>query len=178
MTEGKRRIDRILSPDYVSGLKDRAVAEIRTMRTECADEEAEVSFERRLVHGRLAILRAELERRSGNTEISLTEMLPKILGDEARGPSRGAFPSQAPSLEYQHPKRRISRLISDDTLANLPALADEELRRIITELEDVEREVSDQRRPLLDVLNVLNGELARRYQTGEADPGDVLTPGR
>lgn len=177
-TQGKRRIDKILAPEYVQDLGSRSVADVRAMRAECAEEEALVSFERRLVHGRLAILRAELERRAGNSTVSLTDMLPSILADQARGPARGAFPASDPNLDYAHPQRRVSKLVSDDTLANVPSMEESEIRRIIDELEAVERDVSNVRKPLLDVLDALNAELARRYQTGEADPADVLSQDR
>ena len=71
----------------------------------------------------------------------------------------------------------MTKLVSDDTIANLSSLDEAEIRRIIGELEGAEHEVSAQRRPLLDVLDSLNEELARRYQTGEADPSDVLAGG-
>jgi hypothetical protein len=78
-------------------------------------------------------------------------------------------------LDFAHPHRRVTKLVSDDTIANLPALDEAEIRRIIGDLETAEHEVSALRRPLLDVLDALNKELARRYQSGEADPSDVLT---
>lgn len=174
--EGRRRIDRITSEGYLDGLRDRTLAEVRTMRTEATEEGDTLSFERRLLHGRLAILRAELERRrGGGGEGSLVDRLPEILSDEGRGPSRGQFPSQAPHIEFENPKRRVSKLVSDDTLANLSSLADAEIERIVTDLVDAEQEVSGNRRRVLDVVDALTAEIGRRYQVGEADPSDVLT---
>lgn len=175
MTQGKRRLDRILEQDYLSDLQARPTHEVRIMRTECAEEEALLSYERRLLHGRLAILRAELERRETGKDISIVEMLPSILADESSGPSRGSYPGLDPNLDFLNPQRRVSKLISDDTLANLPSLESEEIRRASEELEAAEREVSGLRADLFRVLDELNAEIARRYQTGEADPADVLT---
>ncbi len=177
MTENKRRLDRILAADYLKDLAARSTAEVRTMRAETQEEEALLSYERRMLHGRLAILNKELERRANGGDVgSLVDLLPSILSDQdQRGPSRGSLPLNDPNLDFAHPHRRVTKLVSDDTIANLPALDEAEIRRIIGELESAEQEVSGQRRPLLNVLDSLNKELARRYQSGEADPSDVLT---
>ena len=180
MTEKKRRLDHILAPEYLVDIRARSTDEVRAMRAETREEEALLSYERRMLHGRLAILNKELERRArGEDAGTLLELLPSILsGGDQRGPSRGSLPLTDPNLDFAHPHRRVTKLVSDDTIANLPSLGEDEIRRIIGELEGAEREVSAQRRPLLDVLDSLNEELARRYQTGEADPSDVLTGGR
>jgi hypothetical protein len=177
VTGNKRRLDHILAADYLSDLPARSTGEVRTMRAETQEEEALLSYERRMLHGRLAILKKELERRAnGGDAGSLLELLPSILSDQdQRGPSRGSFPGADPNLDFAHPHRRVTKLVSDDTIANLPALDEAEIRRIVGELETAEHEVSATRRPLLDVLDALNKELARRYQSGEADPSDVLT---
>ena len=179
MTENKRRLDHILAPGYLDGLAARSTAEVRSMRAETQEEEALLSYERRMLHGRLAILKKELERRAnGGDASSLLELLPSILSDQdQRGPSRGSLPLTDPNLDFAHPHRRVTKLVSDDTIANLPALDEADIRRIVGELEAAEHDVSGQRRPLLDVLDSLNKELARRYQSGEADPSDVLTGG-
>ena len=177
MPENKRRLDHILAADYLADLSARSTADVRTMRAETQEEEALLSYERRMLHGRLAILKKELERRANGGDVgSLVDLLPSILSDQdQRGPSRGSFPGADPNFDFGHPHRRVTKLVSDDTIANLPALDEAEVRRIIGELESAEHDVSTQRRPLLDVLDALNKELARRYQSGEADPSDVLT---
>ena len=179
MPQNKRRLDHILDAGYLADLRSRSTDEVRSMRAETREEEALLSYERRMLHGRLAILTKELERRArGEDAGTLLELLPSILsGDEQRGPSRGSLPLNDPNLDFAHPHRRVTKLVSDDTIANLPSLDEAEIRRIIGELEGAEHEVSAQRRPLLDVLDSLNEELARRYQTGEADPSDVLAGG-
>jgi hypothetical protein len=177
VTGNKRRLDHILAADYLADISARSTGDVRTMRAETQEEEALLSYERRMLHGRLAILKKELERRAnGGDAGSLLELLPSILSDQdQRGPSRGSFPGADPNLDFAHPHRRVTKLVSDDTIANLPALDEAEIRRIVGELETAEHDVSATRRPLLDVLDALNKELARRYQTGEADPSDVLT---
>jgi hypothetical protein len=174
MTGGNRRIDRILDPAFLDGLTGRPLADVRALRAETEDEEAMLSYERRLLHGRLDILRAERERRSGR-EGSLLERLPEILADDAM-PSRGALPrGEPPSLD--HPRRRVEKLVSDETLANMPDLSDERLDEIVVTLEQAEHEVSEQRRAVLAVLDSLTAEIGRRYRSGEANPEDILAGG-
>jgi len=47
----------------------------------CDDLEGELSYYRRLLHGRLDLLNFELRRRSGEETRSLIEALPEILAD-------------------------------------------------------------------------------------------------
>jgi hypothetical protein len=166
-----------LAADYLADLTGRSTDDVRAMRAESHEEEALLSYERRMLHGRLAILNKELERRAAGGEAgSLLELLPSILAEhDERGPSRGSLPLTDPNLDFEHPHRRVTKLVSDDTIATLPSLDEGEIRRIVADLESAEHEVSAVRRPLLDILDTLDHELARRYQTGEADPSDVLT---
>ncbi|MFN2614149.1 MAG: aerial mycelium formation protein [Actinomycetota bacterium] len=173
MSDNKRRIDRVLEEGFLTDLSERSLDEIRAMRLDAAEEEAICSYERRLLHGRLAILRREVDRRAGTRTGSIIDTLPEILADESRA-SRGSFPGNDPNIAFT-PSRRVSKLVNDDTLARLDALSDDELRARIKELEEVERDVSETRRSVLAVLDALNEEIGRRYRTGEANPNDVLT---
>lgn len=172
---GKRRIDRILDEGYLADLGAATVDRIREMRAECAAEEATVSYERRLLQGRIDLVKAELHRRETGEGPSLVELLPQILADEGSAPSRGALPMNEPDLESLHPNRRLTKLVSNDDLLTLKDRSDEELKALLADLQDAEREVSALRRPLLAVLDALNVEIANRYRSGEAQPSDVLS---
>jgi len=63
MEGGHRRIDRVLSPAFVENLPDLSLAEVKQRRDEALAEREYLSLLRRLVHGRLDILRAEAARR-------------------------------------------------------------------------------------------------------------------
>jgi len=168
---GKRRIDKILDPSYLDGLKQRPLPDVRKMRADVEEEEALVSYERRLLQGRIDILKAERERRSG-VGGSILDRLPEILAD-GPSPSRGSMPRtdvQTPD----HPRRRVELLVSDDTLLQLPDLADDRLEGILGTLHAAENDVSEQRKTLLAVLDALTEEIGRRYKSGEASPEDVL----
>ncbi|MBI4729608.1 MAG: aerial mycelium formation protein [Acidobacteria bacterium] len=174
---GRRRIDRILAPEFLDGLGGISLPDLRSKRTECVEEETLLSYERRLLQGRLDILEAELRRRSGEETGSIVERLAEILADEPR-PSRGAFPQAVALPSFDNPRRRVEKLVSDDTLASLPELPDDRVREIVEALRSAEQAVSEQRREVQRVLDEVTGEVGRRYKTGEADPTDVLSTGR
>lgn len=169
---GKRRIDRILANDFLAGLSSKPMADVRVMRADSEEEEASLSYERRLLQGRIDILEAELDRRSGGGA-SLMELLPQILADDVSS-SRGAYPRRDPAPPADRPKRRVERLISDDTLTNLSELSDDDVRGAIDTLREAERDVSESRRRVQHVLDRIQAEIARRYKSGEADPADIL----
>ena len=163
MQNGKRRLDRILDPSYLEGFDGLDDERLRTMREECEEEEGVLSYERSLIHSRLSILAAEQARRAdGGPPRSLVDRLPEILTGHQPATHRGAFPNlEAPAL-YETPRRRVEKLVNDDTLARLPDLPDEELRTIIETLEATEREVSAARQSIQAVLDRLIEELGRR----------------
>lgn len=159
---GNRRIDRILEPSYLEGLGGLAIEELRAKREECEEEEWSLSFIRRMLHARLDILEAERKRRSsGEPPHSLIERLPEILADEDRT-HRGAFPKLDAPPMVENPRRRVEKLITNDTLLRLPELSDDEITSVIVALQDAEGEVSESRRAVLAVLNPIIDELTRR----------------
>ncbi len=171
MAQHQRRIDRVLAPEYLAGLEDRSLDEVRDMDRECAEIETELSYVRKLAQARIDILQAEVDRRaSGGSLGDLISALPKILADDAPRPdpaaSRLADPL-TPAAEIDF-KRGLEGLISDGTLANLPTLSDAELRTTIDQLGDLERDVSRNRSALHDVMASLERSLAQRLAVGQA----------
>ena len=82
--QGNRRIDRVLAEDFLDGLRDLPLAEVRQLRTEAEQEEVDLSYLRRMIQGRLDILRAERERRRrGGRHVEPTDLGP-ILGGSSR----------------------------------------------------------------------------------------------
>ena len=76
---GNRRIDRVLAENYLDGIATLPMDEVRSLRKEAEQEETDLSYLRRLLQGRLDILRAELARRSGATSGTLVDALPALL---------------------------------------------------------------------------------------------------
>ena len=131
---GQRRIDRVLAPRFTDGVERLELAELRARREEAEAEEADVSYLRRLLQGRLDILRAELERRSAGGDQDVAG-LPAILTDDAPGTFSAVPRVQVPSRAGEH-RRRVERLVSDETIARLPELDVEELTRAVEVLRD------------------------------------------
>ena len=168
MTQQRRRIDIVLASDYLDGLDERSDDDLQGMHDECQELETEVSYVRRLAQARIEILNAERDRRAtGGSLADLIAALPKILADPGPRPdpassrlSRHLAP--APAIQWT---RGREPLIVDDTLANLPTLSDETLESRLSELGELERDVSERRRDLHGVIDVIEAELARRRVT-------------
>lgn len=172
--QGNRRIDRIRQPAFVEGLEELPLDELRVRRDDCLAEREYLSFLRRLVQGRAEILRAEIERRGGDGPAgSLVDSLATILGGEGQGPSRGeAVKIGLPEEEMLLARRRVERLVSDVAISDPGRLEDERLAEAADLLVAEEREVSEARASVIDVLDRLQEELKRRYKE---DPSLVLT---
>ena len=69
MPQGNRRIDKVLDPEFVEGLRQISLDELRGRRKEAEQEETDLSYMRRLLQGRLDILRAELARREDDRAV-------------------------------------------------------------------------------------------------------------
>jgi hypothetical protein len=171
---GNRRIDRIRRPEFVEGLADLSLEDLRTRRDECYAEREYLSLLRRLVQGRAEILRAEVERRgSGGEGGSLVDQLSTILSSEGLGSSRGeAVRVGLPEEEMLLARRRIERLVADAEISDPGTLDDERLAAAVELLVREEREVSQARNDVLHVMNALQEELKRRYRD---DPSLVLS---
>ena len=162
---GQRRIDRILDPGFTEEIGQLGLPEQRARREEAEAEEADVSYLRRRLQGRLDILRAELVRRSAGDEQDVAGLLaglPAILTDDSPGTFSAVPRVQVPSWAGEH-RRRVERLVSDETIARLPELDVEELTRAVRFRRAVQR-----------VVDVLRGELARRYRDGTAQLSQLL----
>ena len=70
MAGGRRRVDRVLAPDYLVGLSQLSLEEVRARRAEAEQEEVDLSYARRLLQGRVDILRAEQDYRATDGGIS------------------------------------------------------------------------------------------------------------
>jgi hypothetical protein len=174
VTEHRRRIDTVLEPEYLADLPDVSLDELRERRETAEDVETQISYYRRLLHGRLDLLDFELRRRNGQEKRTLIEALPEIL---ATGMTFGNEPNlrhieTMPPLPTTTGRRLIDKIMDDGILTQLPELSDEELTEAIDRLGEVEQELSAQRRQLHTVIDALQDEIIARYrsQQGEAQP--------
>lgn len=178
MPGGRRRVDLVLSPGYVEGLTDLSLAELRGRRREAEQEEADLSYLRRMLHGRISILEAELARRDPGRETgSLVDELSQILGDEQRSTrGLGRHLAVEPSRVDEH-RRGEERIIADAEISDVTARSDVELREALARLAAHESEVSEVRRQVQQVMDTLSAELTRRYRDGSASVDELLAPG-
>ena len=173
--KGNRRIDRVLAEDYLQGLQDLPLAQVRELRDEAEQEEVDLSYLRRMIQGRLDILRAELNRREGSGSQGLVEGLAGILADEPRAPARGLgrHTTVEPSRADSH-RRYVEALVADVDLSDVGARSTDELAHAMRTLSEEEQGLSAKRREVQKVMDECSAEITRRYRDGEADVGALL----
>lgn len=172
---GNRRIDRVLDPDFVENLVTRPLATLRERRLEAEQEEADLSYVRRLLHGRIDIVQAEQRRREHGETASIMDQLPQILASGAIGPARelGRLDTRQPSQPDRH-RRRVEAMVADLDLSDVTTADDQQLAETLTIFQKEERAVSELRRQVQRVADTLTAEIARRYAEGEADITQLL----
>jgi hypothetical protein len=178
MTDRPRRtLDRVLEPAYLQDLESISTEELRARRAECEELETEVSYARRLLQGKLDILRHGIKLRRNGSEsriAALVERLPAILAERSTTGvgrlSRVFMPRNAARL-----RRNAERLASEESLARIEELSHAELETMLDRLARAERETSQQRRRIHAVVDEISAELVRRYREGREDPATLLT---
>ena len=174
---GNRRIDRVLADDYLDQLQSVELSELRVLRTEAEQEEVDLSYLRRMVQGRIDIVRAELNRREGSgTGGSLVEGLAGILADEPRAPARGLgrHTTVEPSRADSH-RRYVEALVADVDLSDVSIRSSDELAHAMRTLSEEEQKLSTKRRAVQAVMDACSAEITRRYRDGEADVATLLS---
>jgi hypothetical protein len=171
VNDKRRRIDIVLEPQYLEGLAELDVDEVRRRRDTATDVEAQISYYRRLLHGRMDLLDFEQRRRRGEDGRTILEALPDIL---AKGMVLGTEPAlkhieTMPPLPSVTGRRLIDKIMDDGVLAKLPELTDEEVSEAIERLREVETQLSGQRRQLHQVIDTLQDEMVSRYRSEQGE---------
>ncbi|HLT96216.1 MAG TPA: hypothetical protein VK070_05445 [Acidimicrobiia bacterium] len=173
MTEQKRRrIDQALADDFAEGLADLPLDEVRRRRDLAEEVERELSYYRRLIHGRMDLLAFEMRRRRGEESRSLIEALPEILaagitaGDNTPGTTRHLTVDL--DLPEVTGRRDIDHILEDDALTRVTSMTEGELGELQLALADAEKVISRQRRQLHEVIDRLQAEIIDRYKRGLA----------
>lgn len=171
---GRRRIDKVLADDYADDLGGLDLDEVRTRRREAEQEEADLSYVRRMLQGRMDILRAELARRSGGGDTKIVEHLSQVLSDTARSDhGLGRFLRVEPSRVDEH-RRAVEQVIADVGVSEVEGHTDDDIRAALGRLEEFERAVSEDRHRVQQVMDALTAEVAGRYKSGAASVDDLL----
>lgn len=154
-------------------LTDLHLAELRRLRHAAQREEADLGFVRRLLQGRIDILRAELARRH-RVSAPVVDRLPEILADP---PARQRASARHVTLGPPHSatyRRLVAAVLDQVELSDLAARTDEELRQALARLGEVEQQLSRRRQDLHRAADRCGAEIARRYRDGEARVEDLL----
>ncbi|MEU9605116.1 hypothetical protein [Streptomyces sp. NPDC048057] len=168
--------------------------ELRALRRQSQQDEADLSYVRRLLQGRIDILRAELARRAdpdaertaaplggpegaaGEQEAAaFVERLSGILADAPsshRSSARHVTVSTPHSEEY---RLLAAKMLADVELSDPAARTDDELHAAMGRLVRYEQQVSRRRHVLQRTADDCSAEIARRYREGEAQVDDLLT---
>ncbi|MEU9243919.1 aerial mycelium formation protein [Streptomyces sp. NPDC048385] len=160
-------------PEY--DLTRLSLPELRVLRRDAQRDEADLSYVRRLLQGRIDILRAELARRSPAGAASVVDRLPEILTD---APARHRSSARHVTLGTPHNEeygRLAADMLSEVELSDLQARTDTELTTAMGRLVRYEQEVSRRRQRLQRTADDSSGEITRRYREGEAQVDDLLT---
>ncbi|GGU94290.1 ABC transporter substrate-binding protein [Streptomyces bacillaris] len=152
--------------------------ELRTLRRDAQRDEADLSYVRRLVQGRIDILRAELTRRRDPQapvpEAPVVDRLSEILAD---APSRHRTSARHVTLTTPRGdefRRLAAENLAEVELSDLAARTDEELHDAMGRLVRYEQQVSRRRHELQRTTDDCSAEIARRYRDGEAQVDDLL----
>jgi hypothetical protein len=172
---GGAAVDELLDPAFLENALAQPMTEIRRLRRVAEQEEVNLSFTRRLLQGRLDIVRRELQRRAEHDGRSLVDLLPEILAEKGRGPAHGLGRHQtvqpAAPEEYES---WVNSLTPGVDVSSITELTDAKLERAAKALAQAESGLSERRRGVQSVMDALAAELGRRYRDGEADVAALL----
>ena len=173
MQGGRRRIDLVLAEDFLVDIDSVDLDDVRTRRREAEQEDADLSYVRRMLQGRMDILRAELSRRAGGGD-KIVEHLSGVLADSARSDhGLGRFLRVEPSRVDEH-RRLVEQIIADVGVSDVEHHTDDELRESLGRLEGFEHSISEDRHAVQTVMDALTAEVAARYKSGAASVDDLL----
>lgn len=160
-----------------------SLPELRTLRRDAQREEADLSYVRRLLQGRIDILRAELAGRgtaSSSSVVttaatgSVVERLSEILADAPARQRSSARHVTLGTPRSEECRRLAAEMLGEVELSDLTARTDVELTAGMGRLVRYEQQVSRRRQRLQRTADGCSAEIARRYREGEAQVDDLL----
>jgi len=172
MEGGRRRVDRVLAADFVMGLTKLSIEELRERRGLAEQEEVDLSYLRRMLHGRIDLVNAERARRAaGGAPMTREELIAALADHEIDGkeeePNLGEnkFNTLEPSRADEH-RRQVERALANAVMSDVASREDVELDASLTYLSSYESEVGVVRDAVHVVVEIFGAEIARRYREG------------
>lgn len=162
--------------------------ELRALRRDSQRDEADLSYVRRLLQGRIDILRAELARRGGHfpapaggdplapvTPVApVVDRLSEILADAPSSRSASARHVTLGTPQSEESRLLAAEMLAEVELSDLAARTDGELHEAMGRLVRYEQQVSRRRQQLQRMADDSSAEITRRYREGEAQVDDLL----
>lgn len=176
-------LDVVNTPDFLGSLGERPMDELRAVRSRCQSLENALSYVRRLIQGRVDIVGGELQRRregGGSGDVSeLIGRLPDILSEGSRsegGPGSVRPPhSMEPDSDVTAQLEvMLDEVITSGELGSVAELDEDRLEAALAGLNDLEDRVSANRKTLHSVIDSVQGEVIRRYSSGEESVDNLL----
>lgn len=176
MQQHRRRLDQVLDPGFMEGLEDLDLDALRERRGVAVEVENELSYYRRLLYGRMDLIRFEQKRRAGEESRSLVDALVDILTDPARTDGSGSrgqrhIVTDLPPLPDVG-KREIDAVMADDVLLRTDDVTDEELQESLDAYESKVTEINEQRLTAQRVIDRLTELITERFQAESAASTD------
>ncbi|MGB7050351.1 MAG: hypothetical protein WBG41_02145 [Acidimicrobiales bacterium] len=183
MTSAQETLAPLLVDDYLAGLADKELDEIRAMRTECQHAEVALSYVRRLIQGRLDIVNTFLEYPPVGRSPDLAALVRDLPGILSSGPGRAAGFGHLPMLIGPDTEdseltdelmAELDSVLGAEEIGRLADLKRQDLEDLSTRLNAIERRVSGVRRALHERIDALQAEVVQRHKTGQASVDELL----
>lgn len=165
------RVQPLLADDYLADVEQLDIATLRQMRGECEAEEHRVSYARRILQGRIDVLKAEASGRGDDGAAGALEQLPAVLADQGQRSFDPATARPPSSLQTDD----LGEDVEVEGPVDVSVLDDEELRALAARYAEQEATLSALRRQLFDVIDRLQAQVADRYRQGTASVSELLT---
>ncbi|WP_336922470.1 RsiG family protein [Aquipuribacter sp. SD81] len=181
---GRRRLDHVLAEDFLDGLGEMPVEDLRARRAEAEQEETDLSYARRLLHGRLDLLRAEQRARQEGASLaerSTEELVARLARTLADPPGQshglGRHGLAEPSRVGEH-RRAAEAAVADPSISDPGSLDDAGLAAAVERLQALADAVGRQRTAVQHAADALKDEIGRRYRDGLMTVEDALPTSR
>ena len=165
------RVTALLDDDRLARVDDLDVATLRSLRADLELEEHRVSYARRILQGRIDVLRAEAEQRQNGTSIGVLERLTDVLADHGQRRFDPATARPPASIEADD----IGDDVEVEGPADVGALDDDDLRELAARYAEQEATISGLRRRLFDAIDTVQAQIADRYRQGTASVSELLS---